>query len=83
MARLLDAWARNDGAEPRAVERLVGPGAAALVGLVRVLDLDHVGAEERELVGRKGTGEHVGDVDHPDAVEGPNLVVLKHVHTCS
>ena len=53
----------------RAVERLVGAAAAALVGLVGMLDLDHVGAEHGELVGRERPGQHVRDVDHPDALE--------------
>ncbi len=47
------------------VERLVGARAAALVGVVRVLDLDHVGAEHAELIGRERPRQNVGRVDRP------------------
>jgi len=42
---------------------------AALVGLVGMLDLDHVGAQHRQLVGREWPRQHMRDVDHPDALE--------------
>src|SRR5580704_1242538 len=34
-----------------------------------MLDLDHVGAENRELIGRERPRQHVGDVDDADALE--------------
>ncbi len=52
-----------------AVEVLVGAGGAALVGIVGMLDLDHVRAQHGELVGRERPRQHVRDVDHPDAFE--------------
>ncbi len=53
-----------------AVERAVGAAVAALVGLVRVLDLDHIGAEHGKLIGGKGARQHMRDVDDADAFEG-------------
>src|SRR5262249_16801568 len=53
----------------RAVERPVGAVATTLVGIVGMLDLDDVGAQHRQLVGRKRSRQHVRDVDHPDAFE--------------
>src|SRR5436189_2468862 len=52
-----------------AVERLIGAGAAALVWLAGMLDLDYVGTEHGQLISRKRPSQHVGDVDHPDALE--------------
>src|SRR5262247_4344141 len=34
-----------------------------------MLDLDHVGAQHGQLIGRERPGQNVGDVDHPDAFE--------------
>ena len=48
--------------------RPVGELAAGLVALAR-LDLDHVGAEERQLVGPVGPGEIAGEVEDADAGE--------------
>src|SRR5260370_23119947 len=53
-----------------AVERAIGAAVAALVRLVRVLDLDHLGAEHGELIGRERAGQHMGDVDDANAREG-------------
>jgi hypothetical protein len=60
-----------------AVEGLVGAGAAALIGLAGVLDLDHVGTEHGQLIGGKWTRQHVRGVDHPDAFERPLHRVLR------
>src|SRR5262249_26107233 len=57
------------GAHVAAIERLVGAGAAALVGVIRMFDLDHVGAKHRKLIGRERPREHVRDIDHPDSFE--------------
>ena len=52
--RALVGSLREEGrAHVAAVERLVGTGAAALVGLVGVLHLDHIGAQHGELIGGK------------------------------
>ena len=57
------------------VERLVGAAAAALVGIVGMLDLDHVGAQHRELIGRERPRQHMGGVDHPDSLERSHACV--------
>ena len=59
-------------AHQRGVERLVGPLLAHLVGPGRVLDLDDVGPEHGQLVGGEGAGQHMGRVDHAEAVERPH-----------
>ena len=64
------------GAHQLVVERLVGARAAALVGVVRVLDLDHVGAEHAELIGRERPRQNVGRVDHPDTLERSHGALL-------
>ena len=66
---LVGGLRQEGGAHVAAVERLVGAGAAALVGIVGMLDLDHVGAQHGELIGRERPRQHVGHVDHPDALE--------------
>ena len=58
------------GAHVAPVQRAVGAALAALVGLVRVLDLDHVGAEHGQLIGGERAGQHMGDVDDADAFKG-------------
>ena len=63
------------GSQVAPVKRTVGAALAALIGLVRMLDLDHVGAQHRELVGRKGAGQHMGDVDDADTFEGSRHAV--------
>ena len=59
---------RKDGAIFRSAHFSVGERAARLVALVR-LDLDDVGAEQRELVGAVGAGEVAGEVEDADAGE--------------
>ena len=66
---LVRALRQERGAHVAPVERPVGAALAALIGLVRMLDLDHIGAQHRELVGRERASEHMGDVDDPDALE--------------
>jgi hypothetical protein len=51
------------------VERLIGAVAATLIGLVGMLDLDHIGTQHCQLVGRKRSRQHMREVDHPDAFE--------------
>ena len=67
------ALVRRLGQEPGAhvgvVQCVIGATAAALVGIVRVLDLDDVGALQRKLVGGKRPGQHMRDVDDADALE--------------
>ena len=53
-----------------AVQLAVGAGAAALVGVVGMLDLDHIGAQYGELIGSKRAGQHMGDVDDANSLEG-------------
>ena len=57
------------GAHVATVERLVGAVAAALIGLIGMLDLDHVGAQYSQLVGGKRAGQNVRDVDDSDPFE--------------
>ena len=64
------------GAHQLVVERLVGARAAALVGVVRVFNLDHVGAEHAELIGRERPRQNVGRVDHPDTLERSHGALL-------
>jgi hypothetical protein len=64
---------RQEGrAHIAAVEFLIGACAAALVGIVWMLDLDHVGAQHGQLIGGERPGKHMGDVDHPDPFERPH-----------
>jgi hypothetical protein len=41
-----------------------------------MLHLDDVGAQHRQLIGGKGSRQHVGDVDHPYALEWSRHRVL-------
>jgi hypothetical protein len=52
-----------------AVQRAVGAAVTALVGIVRMLDLNHIGAEDGKLIGRKRAGQHMGDVDDANTLE--------------
>ena len=54
-------------AHARLVERVIRAALAALVRLVGVFHLDHVGAEHRELVRRERPREHVRTIEYPDA----------------
>ena len=47
-----------------AIERFVGPVGAALIGLVGMFHLDHIGAEHGQLIGRKRARQNMGDVDY-------------------
>ena len=67
--RLFDAWVRKAVPMLRRLSSLSAPDATALIGLVGMLDLDHVGAKDGELIGRERSGQNVGDVDHPDSLE--------------
>ena len=68
MLRLLPFTARKDGRH-LALRPLRGGGLAArLVALAR-LDLDDVGAEERELVGAVRARQVAGEVEDADAGE--------------
>src|SRR5262249_55873638 len=66
---LVGSLRQEGGARVAAVGRLGGAGPAALVGLVGVLALDHVGAEHSKLIGCERSRQHMRDVDHPDALE--------------
>ena len=73
------------GAHVAVVERLVGAAAAALVGIVGMLDLDHVGAQHRELIGRERPRQHMGGVDDPDTLERSHAYLSLHhpsVYAC-
>ena len=52
---------------------LVGRGAAALLALGRLLDLDHLGAEPGQGLGQGRPGLELGQVHHPHAVQGAAL----------
>ena len=43
--------------------------AAALVAAGAVLDLHHIGAEQRQLLRAVGAGEHLGEIDDADPLE--------------
>ena len=45
-------------------------------GSFGILDLDHVGAQHAQLIGRERPSQHVRDVDHPDAFERTHGEVL-------
>src|SRR5581483_11372817 len=64
------------GAHQGSVQRPVGAAVAALVGVVGVLDLDHVGAEHRKLIGRERPRQHMRDVDDADTLERAGHSVL-------
>ncbi len=51
------------------IQFLVGARRAALVRIVRIVDLDHVGAEHRQLIGRERPRQHVRHVDDADTLE--------------
>src|SRR5262249_1583476 len=57
------------GAHRLPIELAITARVTALIVLGRMLDLDHVGAEQRELIRREGSCEDVGDVDDDDALE--------------
>ena len=46
-----------------------GAQTAALVAAGPVLDLDHVGAEQRQLLRAIGAGKHLGEIDNPHPPE--------------
>ncbi len=51
------------------VQHLVTAGIAALIRIVRMLDLDHIGTHQPKLIRRERTGQHMRDVDDADALE--------------
>jgi hypothetical protein len=57
-------------AHAAAVEGAVAAAAAGLIGLQGMLDLDHLGAEQAELIGGERAGQHMGEIDDADALEG-------------
>ena len=52
-----------------AVQGTVGAAITALVGIVGMLDFDHIGAEHGELISRERAGQYMGDVDDANALE--------------
>jgi hypothetical protein len=60
------------------MRRSLSSGSAAeLPGEIahsRRLDLDHLGPEHGQLIAAERTGEHVGEVEHPDAFQKPRHV---------
>ena len=57
---------------------MIRTALAALVALVRVFDLDHIRAEQRELIGRERTGQHMGYIDDLDAFEWSHNLSFKN-----
>lgn len=57
-------------AEPGGVERIVRPTSARRVGHSGRLDLDHIGPKQGELIGAERARQDMGQVEHPDTVEG-------------
>src|SRR5262249_48012147 len=62
----------ESGAHLLLVENPVAARVAALVVVVWVLDLDDVGAQQRQLVRRERAGQHVRDIDDLDAFVWPH-----------
>src|SRR5271166_1534701 len=54
---------------PRVIIGLPGPQSAAGIPGLRVLDLDHLGAEPGERLGAGGAGLELRKIDHPNAFE--------------
>ena len=80
---LVGALRQERRAHVAAVEFLVGAGAAALVGIVGMLDLDDVGAQHRQLIGRERPGQHMGDVDDANSLEWPHVAFLRNFNCLS
>ena len=53
------------GAHAAPIEFGIGPQLARQVTGARHLDLDHLGAEQRQLIAAERAGEHVGQVEDP------------------
>ena len=66
---LVRSLGQKAGPHARAVQRPIAAGAAGLVGVVRILDFDHIGAKDGELIGGERSGQHMGDVDDANALE--------------
>ena len=49
----------------------IGTELACQVADARHLDLDHVRTQHRQLVAGEGPGQHVGQIENADAVQGP------------
>jgi len=63
----------------RIVVGLARPQPAAGIAGLRVLDLDHFGAEPGERLGARRTGLELGEVDDPDAAEAVEVLgVVAH-----
>ena len=77
--RLFGGLRQERGTHLAAIELLVAAGAAALIGIVRMLDLDDIGAEHGELIGGERPGEDVGHVDYADSLERSHRRGLLHV----
>ena len=67
--RLLALMPMNPVDRLRADQSLLG-GPAAHVVPAGALDLDDVGAEQRQLVAAEGPGEHLREIEDADAGEG-------------
>ena len=61
------------------VGRVAPPHRAEGVTRPRALDLDHVGAEVRQVTGAAGAGEHGGEVDDPEVGERRPAALDGHV----
>jgi len=73
---LVRSLGEKAGAHQRPVQAIIGARLAALVGVVRILHLDHVGAKHRKLIGRERAGEHVRAIQYPDAFKRPHERLL-------
>ena len=69
MARLLEPWVRKPVPMLAWFSVVVAAGIAALVRIVRMLDLDHIGTHQPELIRRERPRQHMRDVDDADALE--------------
>ena len=62
-------------AHAAAVELGIGAELAREIAGARRLDLDHLGAELRQLIAAERSGQHIGEVENPQAREKPGHVI--------
>ena len=63
-------------AHQAAVELGIGAELAGKIARPRRLDLDHLGAELRQLIAAEWPGQHIGEVENPQASEKPGHIAF-------
>ena len=66
---LVRSLRQEAGAHLAIVQFLVGAGRAALIRVVRIINLDDIGTEHGELIGGERPRQHVRHVDHANSLE--------------